>query len=104
LSSVLQYLERPLEWLRTAATWRLPYIIIDRAPLVRDGPSRLTIQMVPPSIYTARYPCWILNESELLDSLRPAYRVSDAFEAHAGTTIRLPDAVATYRGFFLERV
>lgn len=103
LSSVLQYLERPLDWLRAAEGWQLPYIIIDRAPLVRDRPSRLTIQTVPPSIYRARYPCWILNESELLDSLRPAYRISDAFDAHHGTTIRLVDAVATYRGFFLER-
>jgi putative methyltransferase (TIGR04325 family) len=103
LSSVLQYLEQPLDWLRTAATWRLPYIIIDRAPLVESGPSRLTIQTVPPSIYTARYPCWVLNESELLDSLRPAYRVSDAFDAHHGTTIRLADTVGRYRGFLLER-
>ena len=103
LSSVLQYLPRPLEWLREAASWRLPYIIVDRAPLVRVGPSRLTIQTVPPSIYNARYPCWILNESELLAALRPAYRASDAFDAHHGTTIRLPDAIATYRGFLLER-
>ena len=104
LSSVLQYLERPLDWLRAAPQWRLPYIIIDRAPLVGDRPSRLTIQTVPPTIYPARYPCWILNEQELLDCLRPAYRVCDSFDAHHGTTIRLPDAVATYRGFLLERV
>jgi len=103
LSSVLQYLERPLDWLRAAPQWRLPYIIIDRAPLVGDRPSRLTIQTVPPSIYNARYPCWILNESELLAALRPAYRASDAFDAHHGTTIRLPDATATYRVFLLER-
>ena len=102
LSSVLQYLESPLTWLSDAREWGIDYIIIDRAPLVDGAPSRLTIQTVPPSIYRARYPCWILNESEMLDALRPRYRLRDAFDVHHGTTIRLPDAVARYRGFFLE--
>ena len=103
LSGVVQYLEDPLQFLRGAVEWHIPFIIIDRALLVKDARSRLTIQTVPPSIYRARYPCWILREAEFLEPLVGQYELRDTFDAHHGTVAQLDDAVATYRGFFLEK-
>jgi len=103
LSSVLQYLPAPLDVAGVLASRNVRDIIIDRAPLLEDAPSRLTVQHVPPSIYEASYPCWIFNENEFVAAFK-GYRMIDAFDAHVDTTIPLGDATARYRGFRLTKV
>jgi putative methyltransferase (TIGR04325 family) len=101
LSSVLQYLEQPYEFL--AAIDPFPSVIIDLTP-VHSGPrDRLTVQRVPPSIYPARYPCWIFSEERLLAALRKGFAVTAAFESHIGRELRIGRLRANYRGYVLER-
>jgi putative methyltransferase (TIGR04325 family) len=101
LSSVLQYLEHPYELL--AALDRFRYAIIDLTP-VHPGPSdRLTVQEVPPSIYPARYPCWMLSEPRLRAALETRGRVVAEFDAEMGRDLRVSGLAARYRGYILER-
>ena len=102
LSSVLQYLERPYELL--AGLDRFPFTIIDLTP-VHDGPDdRLSVQEVPPSIYPARYPCWLFGEARLAAALGRSSRVVAAFDSYIGQNLRVGGLRARYRGYILERV
>lgn len=102
LSSVLQYLEEP-HAIVTAAARRFRYLLVDLTP-VHDGPrDRLTVQTVPPSIYPARYPCWLFSEASLLSRLDAAFEVVAAIDSHFSPDVRAGATRARYRGYILER-
>jgi putative methyltransferase (TIGR04325 family) len=61
LSSVLQYLPRPQEFIEDISQRGFEFILLDRTPFSLTGDDRLTVQKVPASIYPASYPAWILN-------------------------------------------
>lgn len=107
LSSVIQYLEKPYEFLAGLAKFDFDYIIFDRTAFMRDNrPDRLTLQIVPPEIYEAQYPSWFLNE-EKVRSYFPGYRVKAEFESFVpGEQDMLIDGrVEAYdKGFFLEKI
>jgi len=102
LSSVLQYLEDPYSLLGEIIATRIPYVLVDRTPVVRGLPGRITVQTVPPQIYAATYPCRIFGYDELERNLMRGYQVLATFDAHAGTVIDLGDAKAGYAGWFLR--
>jgi len=103
LSSVLQYLEDPPAMVHKLISAGIGTIIVDRAPVVFDVPTRLTVQTVPPSIYEAAYPCWLFNEQAFVDLFAPAYELSDRFDANIGSTFDLEDTTGRYRGYLFER-
>jgi putative methyltransferase (TIGR04325 family) len=63
LSGVLQYLEKPYEWIDKFVDLCIPYIIIDRTSFVESEKDILSVQNVPSSIYLASYPAWFFNET-----------------------------------------
>lgn len=63
-SSVLQYIETPYDYLEKAIKYGAQYVIIDRIGLI-EGRDRITIQVVPPNIYSAAYPCWWLDKRRI---------------------------------------
>ena len=75
LSSVLQYIERPYELINAFLKYNIHYIFIDRAPVLLTGNDRITIQKVPKKIYDASYPCWLLNENNLIDVFSKKYQM-----------------------------
>jgi putative methyltransferase (TIGR04325 family) len=75
LSSVLQYIEKPYELIDFILSKNIEYIIIDRAPVLLQGGDRITIQKVPEKIYKASYPCWLLNENNLLNAFYKKYNL-----------------------------
>lgn len=102
LSGVIQYLDDPYDFLKQ--TGKFSYVIIDRMPLFQNN-DRIVIQKVPPKIYEASYPCWILNQTKFVD-----YFISDLgfklvadFDSHIGTIIDLGDCQATYKGFIFKK-
>ena len=102
LSSVLQYLEQPYAIVAAAAR-RCRYLLLDLTP-VHDGPNdHLTVQTVPPSIYPARYPCWLFSEAKLLSQLESGFEVVAAFDSHFSPDVRAGATRARYRGYLLER-
>lgn len=99
LSSVLQYLEKPHDFLESVLKMNIPYIIIDRAPLLEEGTDRITIQKVPKSIYDAQYPCWLLSEKKLMSQLQEHYEL--VFEHKTEETININNAA--FKAFFFQR-
>lgn len=102
LSSVLPYVERPYELLETIRKSRVDFVIIDRTPLLDDGEDRITVQRVPPQIYPASYPAWILSRQRLLGFLEQSFNVVAEFDALAGR-INLGDRYAKDAGFVLRK-
>lgn len=81
LSSVLQFLPEPPAFLRSLAAQRIPWVIIDRTPVITDSADRLTVQHVPAWIYPASYPAWFFNEESLCAPFAQAYHRLARFSA-----------------------
>jgi putative methyltransferase (TIGR04325 family) len=104
LSGVLQCLESPHAFLTHLLRYSLPFVFIDRTMAHRLGRDRLVIQRVPPKIYDASYPVWLLN-ADLLESTfaEAGYETIDRFDPHPGSTFGPPDFNAPYIGWFLRK-
>ena len=69
LSSVLQYLENPVDFLAQLLKYKVSLIVLDRTPfLKRPESSYVRIQKVPKRIDRASYPCWLFSRDELAGS------------------------------------
>lgn len=101
-SSVLQYLEKPYEFMGNVLKHRFRYILIDRTTFVLKGDDRITVQKIPPEIYRASYPCWFFNLSAFIDFFCRDYELMEEFDALAGT-IDLGDTTAYDKGFVFRR-
>ena len=99
LSSVLPYLEHPHELLAEIRRRDFRHVIIDRTGFTPRGRDRLTVQRVPEAIYSASYPCWFFDRTELLRPFAPAWRVVDEW-----LTADEADIDAGHRGLHLEKL
>ena len=79
LSSVLQYLESPHIILEEIGNVGASLIILDRTIVNKTERDIPYNQIVPPSIYSASYPCWSLSEDELIKSLSVSYHLVSDF-------------------------
>lgn len=103
LSSVLQYLEAPYEYLQQIIDYGFQYIIFDRTSFLTGGGDRLTIQRVPPEIYAASYPAWFFDRENFLTYFQAKYQIVAEFEALAGRIeIKNPNEVAQDLGFIFR--
>lgn len=84
LSSVLQYLETPHALASRVAAWGPESIVVDRTPMASGSRDRLTVQRVPPTIYRASYPCWILSRDRLLQAFGARYATVAQFAETSG--------------------
>jgi len=67
LSSVLQYLQDPIFILQKLLALNSSFVILDRTCFYNEfDRDMVTIQHVPPSIYSAQFPCRFLNEHEIV--------------------------------------
>nr|WP_241502579.1 TIGR04325 family methyltransferase [Bathymodiolus azoricus thioautotrophic gill symbiont] len=84
LSSVLQYIEKPYELLDAILENDFETILIDRMSFSKTS-EKITLQVVPPSIYQASYPCWFFDETKLIDYFKSkGYSVIEIFESADG--------------------
>lgn len=88
LSGVLQYLEKPFEWIEKFVGLGIQYIIIDRTSFVESETDILTVQNVPESIYKASYPAWFFNESNFKSQFKE-YSLLSIFESFCDRRIML---------------
>jgi putative methyltransferase (TIGR04325 family) len=103
LSSVLQYLDRPMDVLKEIADHAPPYILLDRTLVLEKGPERIVVQRVPPSIYSASYPCRLFAPGAIEAALADRYDLCFRFEASVGGPVDLGDARAHNVGFLFRR-
>lgn len=100
LSSVLPYLEKPWEILTQILELKISTIIIDLNFVIEGNIDRLTIQTVPPNIYSASYPAYFLSEKKLLKLFQDrGYELIAKFDYHF--PVQGVDSV--YKGFIHEQ-
>ncbi|MDO3627496.1 methyltransferase, TIGR04325 family [Mucilaginibacter sp. BT774] len=104
LSSVLQYLEKPYEFLDEILNYGFTNIIIDRTAFI-DGPQDLiTAQTVPESIYKASYPAWFFCYDHFKSFIKKHYEIIHEFNSEIDTPINLDNQIPAYwKGFILKR-
>lgn len=88
LSSVLQYIEDPYELLSELLLFDFEYILIDRTPFISHQKDEIKLQIVPPCIYDASYPCWFFSEYKLNSYLsEKGYELLEDFESNDGSVL-----------------
>ena len=98
ISSVLQYLENPYEWLDEIVKHKIPYLWIDRTPFSHRQNDWILKQIVDPRVYEATYPAYILSLPKFKKYLNQHYRIVAEFSS--------PDKInqqeCHFLGFFCE--
>jgi putative methyltransferase (TIGR04325 family) len=102
LSSVLQYLPNPFEWIEQLLQYNIKNIIIDRTGFTNAQNHRITVQNVPPDIYDASYPCWFFNENELMKTFLTKYKIITDFEDCVTPPISVDGEKCFWKGFYLQ--
>ncbi|MES2780164.1 MAG: TIGR04325 family methyltransferase [Bacteroidota bacterium] len=98
-SSTIQYIEKPYEMLESMIQHRFKYIVFDLIP-VWSKPNSIKVQTVPPMIYEASYPCWILNEHDFFKKFESAYTLMSSFETEH--TIDVEGEILPYKGYIFK--
>jgi putative methyltransferase (TIGR04325 family) len=99
LSSVLQYIENPYELLDEILESDFECILIDRTPFSK-GKERITLQVVPPSIYEASYPCRFFDKLEFLNYFNNKnFELVEEFNALDGKS-----DIYEFKGFILQNM
>lgn len=105
LSSVLPYLEKPYEILKSLFVLEIEYIIVDRTPFLLCGKGDwLTVQRIPPSIYVASYPAWIFDNEIFFGFFKTKYKLIAEFDALAGNVYVNFKKIALDKGMIFKRV
>lgn len=107
LSGVVQYLEKPHDFLQQLIDYKIDYLLFDRtAFILGNGPDRLTLQSVSPDIYEAQYPSWFFNEPGFLKYFKDYVIKADFAPFVEGErSISIDnEAVAYDKGFLFERL
>lgn len=98
LSSVMQYIERPFELLDTILENNFNYILIDRT-LFSKKEEKITLQIVPPYIYEASYPCRFFDKNEFIKYfIKQGFSIIEIFDGSDGKTDDYE-----FKGMILER-
>jgi putative methyltransferase (TIGR04325 family) len=104
LSGVLQYLEKPYEFLRNLEQFDFEYIFIARTAFFDEFDDILTIQKVPPAIYDASYPAWFFSEEKFLNYIKERkYEIMLEFDDSMGLSIVLENRIKVFwSGYILK--
>jgi len=87
LSSVIQYFEFPYQQLDSLLLHPYDVIVLDRTPFNTQQKESVRLQVVPPEIYTASYPCWFFNYNTVITYFQNhGYAVLESFDALDGAT------------------
>ena len=98
-SSTLQYMENPYEQARKFVDSGIKYILLDRIQLNKENRDRLTLQIVSPEIYEAKYPSWFLSEEKLLSVFKNDYELILDFDS----TIDTANIPSMYKGYLFKK-
>lgn len=104
LSGVLQYLEKPYEWIEKFVSLGINNIIFDRTAFVNFEDDLLTVQKVPEEIYSASYPAWFFNEEKVLKQFK-GYSSLVSFESYCDCDLVINSIYhASWKGHILKRI
>ena len=98
LSSVLQYIEKPYESLDDILKNNFEYILIDRTPFSKNN-EKIKLQVVPPFIHEANYPCWFFDELKFITYFESnKYNIVESFITAEGESNEY-----IFKGFIMQR-
>ncbi len=103
MSNALQRVENPFDVLEEVAKFDIPYLFIDRTPVIESAENRITRSIFPAKSCHASYPSWLFSEADFKAKLQKNYRIIEEFDmnedsknAHLSGTRQL--------GFFCEKI
>lgn len=103
LASVsLQYLDRPSQIIDRVTALNIPYVLIDRFPLLALNKDRLTVQSVQTASYESSYPAWFFAERPWLELLQRSHIVRMRWTADDDRPF-LDGKRSGFQGLLLER-
>ncbi|MFI4937134.1 MAG: methyltransferase, TIGR04325 family [Candidatus Berkiellales bacterium] len=103
LSAVLQYIENPYELLQQLLQLNVPYLILDRIWFTANKPQDLLlVEHVDKNIYNSSYPCWLFNQTNIIQALSTKYNIIDEYPALEGTFTVNQFKIAS-KGLLLKR-
>jgi len=102
LSSVLQYLPDPADVFLSLLAVGADAVILDRTIINHSVSDRIYVQQVPPSIYSASYPCRSLSESRLLALTSDHYQLDADFPSLSFPT--LESIESEFKGYLFTRM
>jgi len=98
LSSVLQYIEEPYKLLDNILKNDFEYILVDRTPFSKTD-EKIKLQIVPPYIYEANYPCWFFDELKFIEYFeKHKYTIIESFNGADGE-----NSEYIFKGFIMEK-
>jgi len=105
ISSSLQFLPDPYDFIRKVSTLNIPYLIFDKIPfsINSDDNNRLMLQKVPPKIYDASYPVWIFGLNNFLSKVGKCYELIADFDAYPGYIQDIKNGQMHYKGFIFKK-
>lgn len=98
LSSVLQYIEKPYELLDEILKYDFEFVIFDRTPFSLNSQDTIKLQVVPPSIYNASYPCWFFDFDKLVAYFEEKYKLIEVFDSLDGK-----NSEYEFKGFIMRK-
>ena len=102
LSSVLQYLESPAEFIGKLNTVGVLCLIVDRTPFSSHGKNKLVAQKVPAAIYSASYPMWIFSLPEFKQLLKENWSLVASNLSPEGYVCTTNGFEFSFQGMLLE--
>lgn len=102
LSSVLQYLENPYQWIELFIKTDIPFIILDRTPFIDSENDILTIQNVPENIYKASYPSWFFDKKKLISTFSNYSLIAETYNSYTNDFI-INNHKAKWTGMILKQ-
>jgi putative methyltransferase (TIGR04325 family) len=103
LSSVLPYIEKPLELIEKVKSFGFENIIVDRNAFIEGEKQILTVQIVPEFIYKASYPAWFFNERNFVNLFSDKYELKMEFMSPFALPVMLKEGRAYWKGFLFKR-
>jgi len=104
LSSVIQYFEHPYELIKQCLAYNFEYIIVDRTAFLKSSADRITVQIVPETVYKASYPAWFFNEQKFVNAFLGHYSCIKEFDSKFDPEEKLEDKTWSYRKGFVFKL
>jgi len=99
LSGVLQYIEEPYNILDDILKYDFEYVLIDRTPFSTQNKNKIKLQIVPPNIYRASYPCHFFDQESFEKYfINKQYHLIEIFDALDGS-----DSDYRFKGMILKK-
>jgi putative methyltransferase (TIGR04325 family) len=102
LSGVLQYLDRPYAILQELIECGAEFVIVDRTSFHDGRDDLVAMQTVPPAIYSASYPMWLLSRHDFMRSMSSQFDlVAESLSPEGYISLR--DSTFSFNGFIFRR-